>query len=145
MPTRKQRRRREKEKRHEYEYVYVDERGAEVEISPDELRSAKPDRKQRNGPRPGEQPKDRRGRPLRVAKPPSWRSATKRAVIFVAALAVFLSFFGGKNQSVIAKIVIPLGYGVIGIPFFYWMDRATYRRYLKATGREAELPDKRRR
>jgi hypothetical protein len=141
MPTRKQRRRREKEKRHEYEFVVVDDEGQEVPVAPSELRPAKAER---NG-KPAQKgkaapPKSRSGRPMRVAKPPSWRASTKRAAIFVVVLAVFLSFFGGKKQSPAVKILLPLVYGVIGVPFFYWMDRAAYRRYLRATGREDELP-----
>src|SRR5712691_7972974 len=143
MPTRKQRRRREKEHRHEYEFVTLDEEGHEVPVDPAELKPAKAERT-RNG-KPAAKGKaaqatDRKGRPLRVVKPPSWRASVKRAAIFVVVLGVFLSFTGGKNQSVVVKIVLPLVYGAIGIPFFYWMDRSAYRRYLRATGREDEIP-----
>ena len=141
MPTRKQRRRREKGKRHEYEFVVVDDEGQEVPVDPAELRPPKPERdgkaSQRGKPA---QPKSRSGRPLRVAKPPSWRASIKRAALFVVVLAVFLSFFGGKKQSTAVKVLLPVIYGVIGIPFFYWMDRASYRRYLRAAGREDEIP-----
>ena len=145
MPTKKQRRRREKEKRHEYEFVVVDDEGQEVPVDPAELRPAKPER---NG-KPAQKrkaapPTSRSGRPMRVAKPPSWRASTKRAAIFVVILAVFLSFVGGKNQSTAVKFLLPIFYGIVGIPFFYWMDRTAYRRYLRATGRESEIPTGRR-
>jgi hypothetical protein len=144
MPTRKQRRRREKEQRHEYEYVLLDEEGQEHAVDPAELKPAKAER---NGTKDGKDKsargKDRRGRPIREVKPPSWRAAAKRGVLFVVALAVFLSFVGGKKQSLVAKIAIPIAYGVIGIPFFYWMDSSAYRRYLRATGRESEIPKRR--
>jgi hypothetical protein len=147
MPTRKQRRRRAKEHRHEYEFVTIDDEGHEVPVDPAELRPAKPERAQNGKPAArgkAAQAKDRRGRPLREIKPPSWRASVKRAAIFVVVLGVFLSFFGGKNQSLAVKVALPLVYGAIGIPFFYWMDRSAYRRYLRATGREDELPTARR-
>ena len=147
MPTRKQRRRREKEQRHEYEFVTYDDEGHEIPVDPAELKA--PKEKSGNG-RPAAakgkatQARDRKGRPLREVKPPSWRAAIKRAAIFVAVLAVFLSFVGGKKQSPVVKIILPLFYGIVGVPFFYWMDRAAYRRYLRATGRENEIPTGRR-
>jgi hypothetical protein len=147
MPTRKQRRRRQKEQRHEYEFVTYDDEGHEIPVDPAELRP--PKEKSGNG-RPAAaakgktQVRDRRGRQLREVKPPSWRAAIKRAAIFVVVLAVFLSFVGGKKQSPAVKILLPLFYGIVGVPFFYWMDRAAYRRYLRATGRESEIPTGRR-
>ncbi|TML86828.1 MAG: hypothetical protein E6G08_11410 [Actinobacteria bacterium] len=148
MPTRKQRRRRQKEQRHEYEFVTYDDEGQEIPVDSAELKA--PKEKSSNG-RPAAaakgrttQARDRKGRPLREVKPPSWRAAIKRAAIFVVVLAVFLSFVGGKKQSPAVKILLPLFYGVVGVPFFYWMDRAAYRRYLRATGREDEIPTGRR-
>jgi hypothetical protein len=141
MPTRKQRRRREKEHRHDYEYVVVDEEGQEVPVDPAELRQSKKEKtesKERTKPAPT--PKDRKGRPVRVAKPPSWRRAFNRAAIFVVALLVFTSLVGKNKPTVLARIVIAVGYGVIGVPLFYVMDRAAYRRYLRATGQQETPP-----
>jgi hypothetical protein len=148
MPTRKQRRRRQKEHRHEYEFVTYDDEGHEVPVDPAELKVPKLEKSANGKPASkGKTPpaaRDRRGRPLREVKPPSWRASTKRAAIFVVILAVFLSFVGGKNQSTVVKLLLPIFYGIVGIPFFYWMDRTAYRRYLRATGRESEIPTSRR-
>jgi hypothetical protein len=140
MPTRKQRKRRQKEHRHDYEYVLLDDEGQEVPVDPADLRQAKKektDQKDRSKPAPA--PKDRRGRPMREVKPPSWRRAFNRAAIFVVALLVFTSLVGKNKPSIAARLVIAFGYGIIGVPLFYVMDRAAYRRYLRATGR-AETP-----
>ena len=147
MPTRKHRRRRQKEQRHEYEFVTYDDEGQEIPVDPAELKAPK-ERAGNGRPAPAKAKtppaRDRKGRPLRAVKPPSWRAAIKRAAIFVVVLAVFLSFVGGKKQSPAVKIILPIFYGVVGVPFFYWMDRAAYRRYLRATGRENEIPTSRR-
>jgi hypothetical protein len=140
MPTRKQRRRRDKEQRHEYEFVTVDDEGHEVPVDPEEIKPKKERSPQSAGAKKGAQPTDRRGRPLRTVQPPSWRRAATRAIIFVFALFVFTSFVGKKKPTVLARVTIAVAYGAIGIPFFYWMDRASYRRYLRATGREDEIP-----
>jgi hypothetical protein len=139
MPTRKQRRRRDKEQRHEYEFVTMDDEGHEVPVDPDELKPKKEPRDS-TAAKKGAQPTDRRGRPLRKVQPPSWRRAATRAVIFVHAHFVFTSLVGKKKPTVLARVSIAVAYGAIGIPFFYWMDRASYRRYLRATGREDEIP-----
>jgi hypothetical protein len=138
VPTRKQRRRREKEHRHEYEFVTIDEEGQEVPVDPAELKPARPEKSAAKG-KPT-QAKDRRGRPLRPANPPSFRRAGTRALIFVVALFAFTSLVGKTHPPLATRIAIALAYGVIGVPFFYWMDRAAYRRYLRATGREDEIP-----
>jgi hypothetical protein len=142
MPTKKQRKRREKGKRHEYEYVLLDEEGQETPLDPAELRQAKRE-KDKNGAKPTTAAKDRKGRAIREVKPPSWRRALNRAAIFVVALLVLTSFIGKTHPSVLARVVIAFGYGIIGVPLFYVMDRAAYRRYLRVTGREAPPPPKR--
>lgn len=133
MPTKKQRRRRAKGKRHEY--VWEDEFGNEVD--PAELKPAKTERQVKAKQAPTA--KDRRGRPIKPVKPASWRRSATRAIIFVAALFVFVSLVGKKKPTLAARIGIAAAYGVIGVPFFYWMDRSAYRRYLRATGRENEI------
>src|SRR5919201_2875078 len=139
MPTRKQRRRRAKEQRHEWEFVALDEEGREIAVDPADLRTKKEKEKSRpattasrNG-RPV-QARDRRGRPLREAKPPSWRRSVQRAVLFAVVLFVITTFLE-KNVHVLTRAAIALAYGAIGIPFFYFLDRATYHRWLRATGR----------
>ncbi len=150
MPTRKQRRRRAKDKRHEWEYVVVDEEGQEVEVKPSELRT-KPDRADRNGSTArskstASKPANARARNIRPAKPPSLRRAATRAILFAAVLFVFTSFVAkGSSNAVSGRLFIAVLYGLVAIPFFYFLDRATYNRYLKATGRESEIQPLRRR
>jgi hypothetical protein len=152
MPTRKQRRRRAKDQRHEWEYVVVDEEGQEVEVKPSELR-AKNGHPQPNGtPAKAKSSAAQKGsgktraRTVRPAKPPSWRRAAIRAVLFAAALYVFTSFVGSsKNGAATGRLLIAVLYGLVAIPFFFLLDRATYNRYLKATGREKEIQPLRRR
>ncbi|HEY7207851.1 MAG TPA: hypothetical protein VH416_06375 [Gaiellaceae bacterium] len=139
MPTRKQRRRRAKGQRHEYEWVISDEEGNEVQIDPSELRRSSQDKDaskgstaakaaSKNG-KPSDL-RDRRGRTIRPAKPPSWRRAFTRAVVFAAALFVLISLTQ-KNSTVTTQAAIALAYGAFGVPFFYILDRTTYRRYLR--------------
>jgi hypothetical protein len=144
MPTKKQRRRRAKGKRHEYEFVTFDEEGREVPVDPAELRPERAEKTDAKKSTPKQQPTDRRGRPLRAANPPSWTRAAKRAGIFVVALFVFTSLVGKTKPALATRIAISVAYGAIGVPFFYWMDRAAYRRYLRATGRGDEIPTGRR-
>jgi len=144
MPTKKQRRRRAKEHRHEYEFVTVDEEGQEVPVNPTELRPQRSEKTDAKKTAAKQQPKDRRGRPVREVNPPSWSRAAKRALIFVVALFVFTSLVGKTKPALATRILISGAYGAIGIPFFYWMDRSAYRRYLRASGRGDEIPTGRR-
>ena len=138
MPTRKQRRRQAKAKRHEYEYVLVDESGNEVPVDPADLRGEKG--KDRSKPKAGGKGKhgvarDRRGRPLREPRKPSWRRAIITGLVFVAVLLAVTSFVGSNQPSVASRLLLAVLYGGFGIPFFYWMDRANHRRWEKAAER----------
>lgn len=140
MPTRKQRRRQAKAKRHEYEYVLVDEGGNEVLVDPAELRLQKEKEREKQPKQAagkGKQPvaRDRRGRPLRQPRKPSWRRAIITGLAFIVILLVVTSVIGSKKPSIASRVVLAAVYGGFGIPFFYWMDRANYRRWEKATGR----------
>jgi hypothetical protein len=133
MPTRKQRRRQQKSRRHEWEYVYVDEEGREVEVDPEELerpKDEKPKAKQQSDRRNG-RPADRK-RPRRVPQPPSWRRAAKRAALLGALFVVVFAFgLGGKNNNPLAAVLIGLIYAVAFVPLQYFIDKVTYRAYLK--------------
>lgn len=136
MPTKKQRRRQAKTKRHEYEYVVVDEEGKEVPVDPAELRAAK--EKDKPAAAKGKQhsaARDRRGRPLREPRKPSWQRAVKMGALFVIALFLFTSLVGKHKPSLMSRIALAAGYGVVGIPFFFWMDRTAYRRWERLAGR----------
>ena len=148
MPTKKQRRRQAKTKRHEYEYVVVDQEGHEVPVDPAELRAQKEKEKDRPAQAKGKQQpaaRDRKGRVLREPRKPSWRRSLKVGLLFVVGLFVFTSFVGSTHPALGARIGLSLGYGVLGIPFFYWMDRSTYRRWERATGRAPQREPKKKR
>ena len=54
---------------------------------------------------------------------------------FVVGLFLFTSLVGSKKPSIAARIALAAGYGIVSVPFFYWMDRAAYRRWERVTGR----------
>jgi hypothetical protein len=136
VPTRKQRRRQAKAKRHEYEYVVIDEEGQEVPVEPSELRAQKEKDKPVASKGKRGVPTDRRGRPLREPRKPTWQRAIRMGLFFVGVLFVVTSFVG--NTPPAAALVLAVGYGIIGIPFFYFLDRAAYRRWERATGRTSD-------
>jgi hypothetical protein len=139
VPTRKQRRRRQKEKRHDYEYVYVDEEGNELDVAPEDVAPAKEERAAKastNG-QPSRTPatvRDAKGRPLRKVQPPSWRRSAQRSAMFVVVLFVFLSVVGKHKPSLAVRLGLAVAYGAAAVPFFYWMDRIAYRRYVRVSG-----------
>jgi hypothetical protein len=124
MPSKKQRRRREKLKRHEWEYIQLDEEGNEVSLEPAQLKKAESN---------GKPAAKRARRPGREVKPPSWNRASKRALLFVPFLFIFLSL--GKNApSVPTRIGISVLYAVVFIPMFFFVDRIAYRAYQRRAG-----------
>jgi hypothetical protein len=135
MPTRKQRRRQQKSRRHEWEYVYVDEEGQEVEVDPEQRKGSKdeqPKAKQAQVDRRNGRPADRRQRPRRVPQPPSWRRAAKRAALLGALFVVVFAFgLGGKNSNPFTAVLIGVVYAVAFVPLQYFIDKVTYRAYLK--------------
>jgi hypothetical protein len=136
MPTRKQRRRQQKSRRHEWEYVYVDDEGREVEVDSEELKRpkdepAKPKAKQQVDRRNGRSA-DRKQRPRRTPQPPSWRRAGKRAALLGALFVVVFAFgLGGKNKNPLGAVLIGLIYAVAFVPLQYFIDKVTYRAYLR--------------
>jgi ferric-dicitrate binding protein FerR (iron transport regulator) len=151
MPTKKQRRREAKSKRHEYEYVLVDESGEEVPIDPAELRAQRETKEKERpaaakGAAKGKQqpaPRDRRGRVIREPRKPSWRRAATMGTLFIVVLLVVTSFVGKHPPSWTQRIILAGLYGGAGIPFFYWMDRMSYRRWERAAGRAPQPAPKR--
>ncbi len=138
MPTRKQRRRRQKNFRHEYEYaeVYVDpETGEEVEVEPE-------DRDERDESKPKRQPKaaaKARGakqsmwsRKGRVVQPPSWERVLRRGAIFAPFMFLTVYLLAPKDNRPIAALLLQTGVLLaFFVPFSYFMDRLTYRTYLR--------------
>ena len=125
MPTRKQRRRRDKTFRHEYELVTYDEEGNERPIDPAELRPAK----KKETPK-GKTPQrgGRGSKPARVVAPPSWRRALRRGGLMGG---IFIFIMLALKQP----LALGLLYGVALVPFTYWIDRISYRNYLRRSGK----------
>jgi hypothetical protein len=129
MPSRKQRRRREKLKRHDWEYVQLDEEGNEIPVEPADLKKEQAVTGSNGKPRAS-----RAGRAPREVKPPSWKRSTKRAVIFVPFLYIFLSL--GKNAPALpTRLGISVLYAAVFIPMFFFVDRIAYRAYQRRVGR----------
>ena len=139
MATQKQRRRRAKEKRHDYDLVYVDEDGVEQPVEREEPR--KPTAQGQQGPRGRARrrsPAAPRGRPRKVAQPPSWRQGLQARRHLRAGLlrhrdpaqrqGVTLS----SARSAIFQTVLLIA---VFIPFSYFMDRVVWRQQQKRLGR----------
>lgn len=146
MPSRKQRKKRQKELRHEYEFVVVDEDGREVEVDPDELKAQRAEKEtskavaasSANGRTKGSA-RDARGRPIREIKPPSWQRTWKRAGAFTAVMFLALSLLA-HGGSLVGRLLLTLGYGVLFVPFLYLMDRWQYKQYQRRTAGAGQAP-----
>jgi hypothetical protein len=128
MPTRKQRRRAQKERRHEYETVWVDEEGHELEEPPEDIAPATA--KRANGAKPKAQPQ-RGGRSVRVPPPPSWRRATRRALILGGVIFALFYVLGSKNghHNLGSALGLAALYTLLFIPFTYYIDRFSHNRW----------------
>lgn len=142
MPTRKQRRRSQKERRHEYETVWVDGEGNELDEPPDDAPAGAHERRP-DGRKPQQKrPPQRGSRATRTPLPPSWRRATRRAVILGAFILVVMYVVNSKAKGghrVLGAVEISVLYTALFIPFTYYTDRFGYRRWER---KEAE-PKKR--
>jgi hypothetical protein len=140
MPTRKQRKRLQKERRHEYETVWVDADGNELEEAPDIIATPAAARQQ-DGKKPQQKhPQQRTSRTTRVPQQPSWRRAAKRSVILgvvIFALFSIVNAKGGKHQYSSALLLAVL-YTVLFVPFTFYVDRFTYRRWERKEGESAK-------
>jgi hypothetical protein len=150
MPTKKQRRRALKERRHEYETVWVDAEGNELDEPPKE--AAPPEKRDRAGsdgakPKPKTKAPPQRGnRAVRVPPQPSWRRATKRALIFGVVIFAVFAILGSKNghHNYGAALVFGLVYTLIFIPFTFYIDRFSYNRYQRRTEQGSKSAAKKR-
>ncbi len=138
MPTRKQRRRRQKLHRHEWEEVYIDpETGEEVEVDPEDLKPeprAKAQSKKVQG-----QPRGRSGRTIH---PPSWERVLRRSAVFGPFMFATVYLLAPKDNRPIAGLILQtLILLAFFIPFSYFMDRFTYRAYLRRTNKQPSQPE----
>jgi hypothetical protein len=150
MPTRKQRRRAQKERRHEYETVWVDGEGNELEEPPEDFVEPAPE-KQRDGaqskPKPKAKPAPQRGgRPVRVPPPPSWRRAVRRALILGGVIFVAFYLLGSKNGShrFSSALLVTVIYTALFIPFTFYVDRFSYRRWQRRAEQQGKGSAKKR-
>jgi hypothetical protein len=140
MPTRKQRRRALKERRHEYETVWVDAEGNELDEPPEDLVETAPEKRDGAKPKPKPNAKaapQRGGRSARVPLPPSWRRAAKRALMLGGVIFVLFYLLGSRNggNRFASALLITVIYTALFIPFTFYVDRFSYRRWQ----RRAEL------
>ena len=135
MPTRKQRRRRSKDFRHDVRVFEIDEEGNEVPIA--ELRQHdKPKANAAKG-KQKQQPRDKKGRPVKAVPPPSWERAFKRGGLMGGLMLVaFLFLF--KNAAIELRIAWGLFYALAFIPLTYWIDRTAFRTYQRRVARQDE-------
>lgn len=136
MPTRKQKRRALKDRRHDYEYetVWVDPETGEETDPPedydptvDEPESRKPKTKTSTA----QKKQSGSDRPIKVPPQPSWSRAVKRAGLI--GIVIFVAFYlvGSRNGShhVASALLISVIYAAIFIPFTYWIDGFSYKRW----------------
>ena len=138
MAKRKQKRRQEKARRHEWEYVYVDDSGHEVDVDPDELKTAKAakveQRARRSEPSKGGAQPARRGR---TVEPPSWRRVGKRALT-IGPVVVIAMFLLNRGLPVAQRIVPAAVMLAFFLPFSYFTDSLAYKMYRKRMDRTAK-------
>jgi hypothetical protein len=143
MPSRKQRKRVQKGRRHEHVWYDIDEFGNEVEMSPDEVAAMRASTaSDSNGKPQQKRPPQQSSRATRTPLPPSWRRATKRAILLGVVIFVLFSLLSSKDgkNGYASALLLALGYTALFIPFTYYVDRFSYRRWER---KAAEQPRKR--
>lgn len=153
MPTRKQRRRTQKGRRHDYEYetVWIDPETGEETDPPEDFDPEAPDRRENGTPKAksGSAQKKQSGgsRPIKVPPQPSWSRAVKRAGLI--GVAIFAAFYllGSRNGShnLASALLISVIYAAIFIPFTYWIDGFSYKRWQRRAeqqGQKSKRPAK---
>jgi hypothetical protein len=139
MATRKQRKRSQKERRHEYETVWVDAEGKDLEEPPDDAPAATRERRE-NGRKPQEK-RAPQSRATRTPLPPSWRRATKRALLlggFILVVMYFLNTKATGGSRALGAIEISVLYTALFIPFTYYVDRFAYNRWQRKAAEQTK-------
>lgn len=144
MPTRKQRRRAQKGRRHDYEYetVWVDPVTGEETEAPedydptlDEPANGKPKTRTPAAKKPSGS-----SRPIKVPPKPSWSRAVKRAGIIGVVIFVAFYLVGSRNggHSLVSALLISVVYAAIFIPFTYWIDGFSYKRWQRRAEQQGQ-------
>jgi hypothetical protein len=74
----------------------------------------------------------RSSRAVRAPLPPSWRRATKRALLIGAFIFIVMYLLNGKatgRDRLLGALEITVLYTLLFIPFTYYTDRYGYRRW----------------
>lgn len=120
----------QKERRHEYETVWVDAEGNELDEPPDDfVEPASREKRSDNKPKP--QRPQRGARAGRTPLPPSWQRAAKRAGILGVVIFALFYLVNAKNghHHIASALVLAVIYTALFIPFTYYIDRFSYRRW----------------
>jgi hypothetical protein len=148
MPTRKQRRRAQKGRRHDYEYetIWVDPVSGEEVEPPEDFDPGTHDERENGKPnaKSPAAPKKQGGsaRPVKVPPQPSWSRAVKRSLLI--GVVIFAAFYlvGSKNGSpthrVASAALISVIYAAIFIPFTYWIDGFSYKRWQRRAEQQGQ-------
>jgi len=143
MATRKQRKRNEKERRHEYENVWILPDGSESTEPPDDYVEPAPRTTRTDERKPQQKQSQRQSqRATRTPLPPSWRRATKRALLLGVVIFVIFGLLNSKHgaSAYVSAFLLAVLYTALFIPFTFYVDRFAYRRWER---KMAEQPKKR--
>jgi|KBSMisStandDraft_5_1062788.scaffolds.fasta_scaffold2074852_1 hypothetical protein len=143
MATRKQRKQKLKDRRHEYEKVWIHSDGTVSEEPPDDYVEPATRAKSPDGKKPQQKRAQSSSRGLREPQPPSWRRATKRALmlgVFIFIVMYFLNTHATGGKRILGALELSVLYSLLFIPFTYYTDRFGYNRWQR---KMAERPKKR--
>jgi hypothetical protein len=143
MATKKQRKRTQKERRHEYEKVWILPDGSESTEPPDDYVEPAPHATRTDERKPSQKASRRQSqRSTRTPLPPSWRRATKRALLLGVVIFVIFGLLNAKHgaSAYVSALLLAVLYTALFIPFTFYIDRFAYRRWQR---KMAEQPKKR--
>lgn len=147
MPTRKQRRRTQKDRRHNYEYetVWVDPVTGEETDPPEDFDPETPDERENGKPKaksstPQKKKQSGSDRPVKVPPQPSWSRAVKRAGLIGVVIFVAFYLVSSRNGShhLVSALLISVIYSAIFIPFTYWIDGFSYKRWQRRAEQQGQ-------
>jgi hypothetical protein len=134
MANRKQRRRRERTFRHYMPIVDYDEEGNEIEISAKELRARQGKAEKQERAARAATGQKRQSRQTREPPPPSWGRSIRRGGLWGGVMLLVVVFLV-RGTSLAGRLAMGLFYALAFIPLTYWVDRFTYRSYLRRAGK----------
>ena len=131
----------QKERRHEQAWYEVDEFGNEVEVEAPEKEERSSEPRAAKG-TAAQKKQGGSSRPVKVPPQPSWSRALKRAGLI--GVVIFIAFYlvGSRNghHDVASALLISVIYTAIFVPFTYWIDGFTYRRWQRRADQQGQKP-----